>query len=166
MPYRISLAKENFKFSCSHFTIFGSTEAERLHGHNYYVLVDLELTSLDQELGMAFDFNLVKPVIRRVADSLDELVLLPSRSNHLKIEAKADRVRATFATGKMYDLPAEDVKILPVVNVTSEELARFFAEELTEELKKVKEAARIRSISIGIEETRGQTVYFEQPFKT
>ena len=35
--FSIRLAKEDFKFSVAHFTIFGPGHAEPLHGHNYNV---------------------------------------------------------------------------------------------------------------------------------
>src|ERR1700733_13558481 len=33
--YRMVLAKEDFKFSSAHFTLFADGSAELLHGHNY-----------------------------------------------------------------------------------------------------------------------------------
>ncbi|MEK7355301.1 MAG: 6-carboxytetrahydropterin synthase [Bdellovibrionota bacterium] len=161
MAFRIRLEKENFKFSCSHFTIFGPSRAEALHGHNYYVSVELKLASLDPKLGMAFDFNLVKPLVRAVADRLDERVLVPENSPYLTIQKSADRIVATYGA-KKYDLPAADVILLPVVNVTSEELARHFADELLKGLAPHPESlARVESVTVGIEETRGQSVYYD-----
>ncbi|MES2964130.1 MAG: 6-carboxytetrahydropterin synthase, partial [Bdellovibrionota bacterium] len=101
MAFRVRLEKENFKFSCSHFTIFGPTQAEALHGHNYYVTVELKLTELDPKLGMAFDFNLVKPMVKAIADRLDERVLVPEKSAFLTVTKSQDRVVATYA-GKKY----------------------------------------------------------------
>lgn len=162
MPYRIRLEKENFKFSCSHFTILGPDRAERLHGHNYYVSAELRVSSLDPTLGMAFDFNQIKPLLRRLTESFDEMVLLPENSPYLSIERTANRrVRALFA-GKVYDFPEEDVKCLPIVNVTSEELARQLAEGLLAEIKKAPSLhTRIAGLEVGVEETRGQSVIYE-----
>jgi 6-pyruvoyl-tetrahydropterin synthase len=150
MRFRIKLAKENFKFSCSHFTILGPDRAERLHGHNYYV---------------AFDFNLVKPWVREITESFDELVLLPQNSVHLKLEQKNGSVRARFGD-KTYEFPLSDVKILPTVNITSEELARQIAETLLVRFRS-KEAVvsglskLVRKLSVNVEETRGQSVSCE-----
>ena len=66
--YTVHLAKELFKFSCSHFTILSPEHAERLHGHNYQVRVDITVAKLDPTLGFAFDFNSVKPLIRKMCD--------------------------------------------------------------------------------------------------
>ncbi len=162
MAFRIRLAKENFKFSCSHFTIFSQDAAEALHGHNYYVSAEFGVTELDPRLGMAFDFNLLKPLVRELADRLDEKVLIPSNSPFLKIESKAESVRVSFGK-KNYEFPASDVLLLDVVNITAEELARTFASEVASAIKKNARAElkKVTSVSIGIEETRGQTVFFD-----
>ncbi len=162
MAFRIRLEKENFKFSCSHFTIFGPANAEALHGHNYYVSAEVSLSELDPDLGFAFDFNLLKPVIKNLAQSLDERVLLPTRSPFLKVEKSKDSVRAVF-NQKTYDIPAGDVVLLDLVNITSEELARYFANEVVRVLKKSgqPEFKRVTALTLGIEETRGQIVFFD-----
>ena len=50
MPrFRIVLAKEDFKFSAAHFTLFPGGRAELLHGHNYRVRVELAGSELDEE---------------------------------------------------------------------------------------------------------------------
>lgn len=160
--FRIRLAKENFKFSCSHFTIFGPGRAENLHGHNYYVSVEIGLAGLDPELGMAFDFNLVKPILRAIADDLDERVLLPENSKYLKLKLEGSQVGVTFGE-KSYSFPAVDTALLPVVNITSEELARYFANEFAARLRKSQAPGvqLIRTLSVGIEETRGQVVTYD-----
>lgn len=161
ISYRIELEKENFKFSASHFTIFGAGRAERLHGHNYYVYCEIELASVDPNLGLAFDFNLVKPMIREATEALDEYVLVPQKSSYLKIETDSSQVKVRFGS-KQYSFPIEDTQLLPVVNITSEELARFIAEDLHARLKQHPEAlGRIRTFSIGVQESRGQTVFFQ-----
>lgn len=164
--FRIHLAKENFKFSCSHFTIFGPDRAESLHGHNYYVTVELSLSGLDPELGMAFDFNLVKPILRSIADELDERVLLPEKSKFLKLKLEGAQVSVRFGE-KSYSFPSSDSAILPVVNITSEELARYFANEFVARIRKTQSPGLklIRKLSVGVEETRGQIVFYDVDLK-
>lgn len=155
MSIRIVLEKENFKFSCSHFTILGPDRAERLHGHNYYVRVECQAESLIPDLGMAFDFNLLKTLVREIVGRLDEMVLLPERSPYLKIECPPDSVSVALGK-KNYVFPLEDVRILPVVNVTSEELARILAEEIRHRLP-----VSLKRLAVAVEETRGQSVVYE-----
>jgi 6-pyruvoyltetrahydropterin/6-carboxytetrahydropterin synthase len=160
ISFRVALEKENFKFSSSHFTIFAKDRAERLHGHNYYAECILWLDSIDPELGLAFDFNLVKPMVREITEHLDEYVLIPEKSPFLKVKIEGSSVRVEFS-GKTYVLPSEDVRLLPIVNITAEELSRYMAGLLLERLKAHPSAlARIDQIAVGIQETRGQTVLY------
>lgn len=157
--YTVHLNKEPFKFSCSHFTILTAKHAERLHGHNYQLRVSLSLVKLDAKLGLAFDFNRVKPVIRALCDELDERILLPARSEYLKIRKDGRQIEARFGK-KTYSFPEEDTLALPLVNITSEELARFAGERLLSELADVPYWTRLR---VNVEETRGQSVSYSLP---
>src|SRR4051812_36676618 len=134
MGYVIHLGKESFKFSCTHFTIFGATRGERLHGHNYQVRCSIEVNQIDPKLGMAFDFNVVKPVIKNLCDSLDERILIPTQSPYLELSELGSQQLKVVFNKKEYVFPIEDVRKLPIVNITSEELARFFCKALKTEI--------------------------------
>jgi len=153
----LDLAKEAFKFSCSHFTIFGPDKAERLHGHNYYVTCQIEVRELIPQLGLAFDFHSVKPSITAACDELDEHVLVPKNSPYLKVTETATQVEMHFGD-RFYSLPKEDVRLLPVVNITSEELAKYLGLRLEPLLGKEKSIVCFR---VSIQETHGQTVHYE-----
>ncbi len=163
MAFRIRIEKESIKFSCSHFTIFGPHEAEALHGHNYYVTAEFGLRELDPQLGMAFDFNLLKPILKEECDKLDEHILIPKNSPFLKIERTLEQIKVTHGK-KSYAFPEEDVIELEAVNITSEELAREFANRIQQRLKGVPKAERINALTVGIQETRGQTVFYDLKF--
>lgn len=156
--YTIHLAKEPFKFSCSHFTILSAEHAERLHGHNYQMRVNLSLSQVDPKLGMAFDFNAVKPRIRMICDELDERILLPSQSPYLKISEDGPSLKVVF-NQKTYVFPVEDCLRLPLTNVTSEELARYVCERLVVALK---DQQFWTAVEVEVEETRGQSVSFRK----
>lgn len=160
MSFRIRIEKESIKFSCSHFTIFGADKAEPLHGHNYYVTAEFGLSELDAQLGMAFDFNLLKPILKEEAEKLDEHILIPAKSPFLKIERTPEQIKVTFGK-KNYAFPKEDVIEIDAVNITSEELARDFAQRLKNQLNRHKEFKRINALTVGIQETRGQTVFYD-----
>jgi len=154
--YEIHLSKETFKFSCSHFTILAADKAERLHGHNYQLRVDIEVPDTDSKLGMAFDFNVVKPSIKDFCDRLDERILLPKNSPYLKLQANGSQIEASFQS-KRYSFPAEDTITLPLTNITSEELARHAAHDLKKVLSGL---SGWRALRVHIEETRGQSVSY------
>jgi 6-pyruvoyltetrahydropterin/6-carboxytetrahydropterin synthase len=156
--YTIHLAKEPFKFSCSHFTIFSKDRAERLHGHNYQLRVDIRVSQTDPALGMAFDFNTVKPMIRGLCDELDERILLPLNSPYLSLKQKAGQVEVDFAE-KHYAFPAGDTICLPLSNISSEELARYLCERLFEEMKPL---PHWTGLQVNVEETRGQSVTYSR----
>ena len=156
--FTIHLAKEPFKFSCSHFTILSADKAERLHGHNYQLHVDITVDDIDPKLGFAFDFNSVKPLIREFCDSLDERILIPTQSPFLKVNAGSDNLVIHFGT-KSYSFPLADVLQLPLTNITSEELARYAWTQLAEKLKSQQHWT---SMLVHVEETRGQGVSYSR----
>jgi 6-pyruvoyltetrahydropterin/6-carboxytetrahydropterin synthase len=155
--YTIHLAKEPFKFSCSHFTILAKDRAERLHGHNYQVRVRIEVTKVDRDLGLAFDFNQAKPLIRAFCEELDERILIPKDSPYLKIEKLEAQIKISFA-GKSYSFPETDCALLPLVNITAEELSRLACERFLSEFKSLPHWS---AIEVDIEETRGQSVSYK-----
>ena len=55
--YVLRLAKEDFKFSAAHFTLFGPDEAELLHGHNYQVEVEMVGYALDEDWQFGLRFQ-------------------------------------------------------------------------------------------------------------
>lgn len=126
---KIELFKEKMNFSAGHFTIFSSEERENLHGHNFSVHVTLEAEVAEN--GLAFDYGIYKKVIIEVCQSVDEIVLLPSGNPYLKIEQSHDYVYAYFNSG-LEKIPFlnRDVKLLPVKNITVEELSYWFLHEL------------------------------------
>ncbi len=152
MSYRLHLSKENFKFSGTHFTIFSADQSERLHGHNYYVTVEMDLKDTDAKLGMAVDFNVIKTKVRELCAYLDEYVLIPSKSPYLQMKVEGESLRVSLGK-KSYTFPRSDVRELPLVNITSEELARWLAEELG---PKIRDAVRFESLRVQIDESRGQ----------
>ncbi len=161
VSFTINLAKENFKFSGTHFTIFAANEAERMHGHNYQVALHIEIgNELDPKLGFAFDFNTVKPLIKGLCDQLDEYILIPEKSPYLKIEKNTENTVVTFAK-KTYSLPNSDIRLLPIVNITVEELARYICQKLIQKWTDRPSGVRIR---LTVEETKGQSVTYQEDF--
>lgn len=126
----IRLAKQNMKFSAGHFTIFSATQRERLHGHNFTVEVDIEARMLGN--GMCFDYGLYKDRVVALCRALNEWVILPTRSPHLRIEEDGDHVYAHF-DGQRIPFLRGDVLLLPIANATLEEFAGWFLQRLAED---------------------------------
>ena len=151
--FTIKLCKDNFKFSAAHFTIFDAQRGERLHGHNYYVAVTLTFSQLQPQSAMTADFHALKSVIAEECELLDEYVLVPKISPHLRVSEANTQVHITFHQ-KQYTFPGEDVRLLPLQNITSEALAKYLADRL-----QIRFAGTInlREMEVTIEETRGQS---------
>ena len=124
----IEISKEAMHFSAAHFTLFSETERENLHGHNFYVEATLD-GAIGPD-GLCFDYNVIKTKLKTLCDALDERVLLPAESPHLQLVEDGDYVVAVYGAERIPFLP-RDVLTLPVRNVTVEELAHWFIDELT-----------------------------------
>lgn len=151
---RIEISKEYLNFSAGHFTIFSAHERENLHGHNFRVRC--ALTARVGEGGMSFDYVVLKRVLRELCDALDERVLLPCDSPHLRIERIDGLVFAHFATERIPFLE-RDVLLLPVRNVTIEELAPLLLARLR--ARPELEEMGIRAIELGVSSGDGQWAY-------
>lgn len=123
--------KGKFNFSAGHFTIFSATKRENLHGHNYYVAATV--TAAVDDNGLSLDYRIVDRVLLSLCDSLNTVFLLPEQSPHLRIEQTDDIVIAHFNDEKIPFLP-RDIKLLPVKNISLEDMTEWFAAALKMEL--------------------------------
>jgi len=155
--FTLRLAKGDFKFSAAHFTLFGPTEAEPLHGHNYRVQVEVGGEELD-ELGLLIETGILKRRIRELLVELDDRVLLPERSSLLEISVADGSVDCRYAE-RSYRFPESEVVLLPLVNVTMELLARLVWRQLADDLA----AATATHLAVEIEETDGQSCRYSGP---
>jgi 6-pyruvoyltetrahydropterin/6-carboxytetrahydropterin synthase len=148
--FTLRLAKEDFKFSVAHFTIFGEGRAEPLHGHNYRLALEVEGEALD-ESGLLADTDRWKRAARAVCATLDDRVLLPAANRHLEVVVEEDTVVVSFAE-RVYRFPEDETLRLPLENVSMELLARWAWERLAREAA----GSAARWLVVEIEETPGQ----------
>jgi 6-pyruvoyltetrahydropterin/6-carboxytetrahydropterin synthase len=148
----IELFKENMKFSAGHFTIFSSESRENLHGHNYNVYVSYTLLIEDQ--GLSFDYRLYKEKLRHLCRSLNETILIPEKSPYLKIEEAGDYYYVHFNNEKIIFLK-RDMKLLPVSNITVEELSNYLLSKITEEKTEL-EINKIQKVKVKVFSGPGQ----------
>lgn len=142
--------KEAHKFSAAHFTIFSATERERLHGHNYSVSARIVAPMGDN--GFSADYNVYKRRIAALCDALDEYMLLAANSPHQMLKAAGDEIQVTF-NGRTLRFPADETLILPVVNVTVEELAHY----LLDQLIAASDGEDLVEVELGVSSGPGQT---------
>ena len=123
----IEISKEYLHFAAAHFTIFSKEVRENLHGHNFFVAAQIDAEIGDD--GLAFDYNLIKSKLKSLCDTLDEQVLLPTKSPYLELESEDGYIVAAF-NGERLPFLERDVLTLPLRNITIEELAHWFIGEL------------------------------------
>lgn len=157
--YTLELAKEDFKFSCAHFTLFGADEAELLHGHNYQVAVEVVGRQLDEE-GMLVSFVEIKNAVRTACRRLDSLTLIPAHSRHLRIAERGGGIEVRFGD-RLYVFPEQDVLLLPVANTSVE----LFARMLWQELVATVPARSFEALGVRVAETAGQSCWFRAPLR-
>jgi 6-pyruvoyltetrahydropterin/6-carboxytetrahydropterin synthase len=148
----LRLAKENMKFSAGHFTIFGPGSRERVHGHDFRVAVRVRARVGDD--GLCFDYGLLKRRIVELCRELNEWMLLPGESPLLRIERDGALLHAVFG-GERIPFLAADVKVLPLANISVEELARWFQGRLLEDRAQV-DAFRIDALDVEVASGPGQ----------
>ncbi|MDE0093899.1 MAG: 6-carboxytetrahydropterin synthase [Gammaproteobacteria bacterium] len=127
---QIKVHKESLHFSCAHFTIFSKNRRENLHGHNYQVRTVATGTINDN--GLCFDYNILKSILAEHCERLDEHILIPTQSPYLQISEETEHYRLTLAD-KFMLLCKQDVMLIDIRNVTVEELARWFMQQLLED---------------------------------
>lgn len=147
--HHIAIAREQYKFSCAHMTVFADGSKERLHGHNYTLAIELELDRI--ELAAMMPFAPLKTALAELCAAWKEHVLLAA--NNPFFELVRDDVELEFRLcGERYVLPRQDALLLPIDNISVEALAAHVAELL---------AARLahpgaRTLTVTVEESPGQ----------
>ena len=153
---RLDIAKDRFKFSAAHMTIFPDGSKEPLHGHNYSVHFAVVLNKTD--FSSMVSFSVFKKTLATLCEELDESVLLASQNPFVEINER-DGACEVIACKKRYLFPSDEVRLLPIDNVNVENLSQLlanrFAAKLDSELKKI-----VSEIEITIEETAGQSCSF------
>ena len=141
------------RFSACHF-IPRHEKCSRLHGHSYIIRLRLE-GEIGPE-GMIMDFVVLKKKLKEMIDEFDHAVLLPAASDILNIREEGENIMVE-CLGKNYMFPKMDVRLLDVPTTTAEEMSKMMALRMVRE---VDIPENVRSLSIGLDEERGQTAWY------
>lgn len=151
--HRIHVARTQYKFSCAHMTVFADGSKERLHGHNYFVAVSLDLADISFE--KILPFQEVKRRLGELCQEWKEHTLVALHNPHFE-EIRNDGEEYEFVLcGKRYVLPREDVMLLAIDNVAVEPLAQLFAETLLERLGPIV-TENVVGLEVNLSEVPGQ----------
>lgn len=155
--FSIRVYKQYFNFASSHFMLFKDGTREPLHGHNYRVQVRGNAPELDDD--MVFDFLNIKPIVRKICDSLDHKLLIPKNNPNLKIEDREKNYNIITKDESFFSIPKSDVLLMPIENTSAERIAAYLALEIKNEVFRVYQF-EFNELEIEVEETPGQSAVF------
>ncbi|MFX1391208.1 MAG: 6-pyruvoyl tetrahydropterin synthase family protein [Promethearchaeota archaeon] len=150
MGFRVFIQSTEAKFSASHF-LKDPPQCTRLHGHNYYVSVEISHTLDDNYF--VVDFTDLKENLLSIVKPLDHYVLIPSETTEFEIRENKESVEV-LTTKKKYIFPREDVFFLPLPATTSELLAKYIHDKL-------KDIYPTKTIRVEVEESKNTKAIFE-----
>ncbi|MBC7712012.1 MAG: 6-carboxytetrahydropterin synthase [Rhizobacter sp.] len=155
--FSIRVYKQYFNFASSHFMLFKDGTREPLHGHNYRVQVRGNAPELDDD--MVFDFLNIKPIVRKICDSLDHKLLIPKNHSAIIIEDREKNYNIVCPDESVFSIPKSDVLLLPIENTSAERIAAYLATEIRNEvLDQYK--FEFNELEIEVEETPGQSAVY------
>ena len=149
VKHRISIAREQYKFSCAHMTVFADGSKERLHGHNYTIAVALDMPRID--LATMVPFAPIKAALAELCAAWKEHVMLAAKNPHFRVLRDDAELEFTLC-GERYVMPRGDALLLPIDNISVEALAAHVASELGGKLA----GTGATSLEVTIEESPGQ----------
>lgn len=186
MSRSVLIKGEEFKFSCAHFVSYQGFR-ERLHGHNYTVEVEVAGPMNDSD-GYVIDFGILKRNLRKVCKSLNERILIPTRSSTLSFRyaaspscaretdtrqfascgtsdvseeaAESGQVEITCQDGAFFSIPRSDCALLPIAFSTAEQLSAYLSSWLKEALKDDFRDRNISSITVRVFERPTQAASY------
>lgn len=126
---RIEISKQALNFSIGHFTVLSATERENLHGHNYQL--ECAVTAPVSDEGLVFNYGILKDLLKKLCDDIDEQVILPANSPYVTIEKEDGYTIAIFNDERIPFLD-RDATVLPIANATVEEFSHYFLQRLLE----------------------------------
>ncbi len=156
VKHRIAIAREQYKFSCAHMTVFADGTKERLHGHNYTIAVEVDVDRID--LASMLPFAPIKAALGELCALWKEHVLLAARNPFFEVVRDDDELEFKLC-GDRYVMPRQDALLLPIDNISVEALAAHVAELLSARLA----APHARVLTVTVEESPGQGASCSHP---
>lgn len=141
MGFTVIVNETKVKFSACHF-LKDHYKCSRLHGHNYYVSV--EISDHLNENYFVVDFMDLKKELKKIVNNMDHYILVPTEAPEIEITEYQDNSEVEIKhSQKRYILPKEDICFLPLPATTSELLAKYIHDKLKEIFPKKKIAVKV-----------------------
>ena len=125
-----------------------------LHGHTYAIHARIFGDKDKQDFVM--DFSIVKKYLKNISESLDHKILIPEKNNYFKNQGKEIKIEVD---DKKYILPKEDCALIPIKNITAENLAEYILKILIDDISFPK---NVKKLDIGVDEGFGQGAWIEK----
>jgi 6-pyruvoyltetrahydropterin/6-carboxytetrahydropterin synthase len=149
---KVKVFSDSLIFSSAHF-LFSKDKCEHIHGHNFKIKFEIEGTENAQ--GMVFDILTLRSIGEEICRELDHKLLIPKRSEYIKLKNNSNQIDIYLASDKHYSFPKDDVLLLPLKSITLEELIEYIFKKY---IKKYRFEKNVERISITMEELPGQEV--------
>ena len=156
--FTIRIRKEALKFASSHMTVFPDGSKEALHGHHYVPTVSVShevIVPGTKRFKKMIPFSEIKAAMKKICARWDEKVLLAENNPYFKNLKTTKKLIHFSVCDKEYMLPLDEVELLPVANITCEELAKLYSELLFKALPLLSEKP-VLTVTVDIEESPGQ----------
>jgi 6-pyruvoyltetrahydropterin/6-carboxytetrahydropterin synthase len=155
--YKVRVTKDHLVFCSGHLISYEGDKCERLHGHNYRTVVEIE-GPLDENR-YVFDFIALKQRTRAITEELDHRMMLPRRNPHILLEEGANSIRVRYRE-REWVFPREDCVLLPIENTTAELLASYIANRLLNDIQR-HHGYQPEVLRVEVEENIGQSAICE-----
>ncbi len=149
------------RFSSAHI-VFGHPTCGVIHGHSYYVDVRIE-GERSGEFNFVCDFKIIKKIVKEICDNIDHKLILPKNHKDVYYELRDTTLYFKYKN-KEYSIPVEDVILLPIPSTTAEDLAIYFANEISKKLKDLG-FSNINWIEVSVNEGIGQGACYRMYLK-
>ena len=158
MKHRIAIAREQYKFSCAHMTVFADGSKERLHGHNYTIAVEVEVERVD--LAAMLPFAPIKAALAELCAAWKEHVLIATKNPWYELIRDEDELEFKLC-GERYVMPRQDALFVPIDNISVEALAAHIAGLLQARIPQ----QGVLALAVTVEESPGQGGRCELPLR-
>jgi 6-pyruvoyltetrahydropterin/6-carboxytetrahydropterin synthase len=156
--FSIRIAGDDLRFSASHFITFEGGACEALHGHDYWLAV--EVCGPLNASQYVMDFVVLKDVVKNILHELDHRALMPQNHPRIVMHTIGSDLEVVLG-GRRWVLPKDDCVLLPLANTTAEMLAQHLAGRILEGLSERKFVS-LKRIRVEVGESNGFTAIYER----
>ncbi len=135
-------------------TVFPDGSKERLHGHNYYISLTIELSSI--EFHSMLDFGPLKDALADLCSEWKEHILLATQNPYYELVSETESEIEFLLCKQRYVLPRTDVLLLEIDNLAVEPLSKLACDLLCATMQKHLSSDVVQAIEVTIEENPGQ----------